>query len=108
MAEMQMQAHGEAAHTEHAHPSPRVYVKVALFLAAITAVEVAISYAGLPKFATISLLFVLSAVKFFMVASFFMHLRFDSRVFTMMFVGGLTLAFIVFIAVLAIQRVLFV
>jgi cytochrome c oxidase subunit 4 len=32
------------------------------------------------------------AVKFFIVASFFMHLRFDNKIFTWMFYSGLLLA----------------
>ena len=38
------------------------------------------------------ILIVLSALKFALVAMFFMHLKFDNRLFTSLFVGGLILA----------------
>ncbi len=44
------------------------------------------------------------AIKFFVVVSFFMHLRFDNRVFTWMFYSGLFLALAVYIAALATFR----
>ncbi len=69
------------------------YIKIALFLAAITAVEVVFSYtqdslgaAFLPG------LLILMAVKFFMVLLYFMHLKFDSKLFSLMFYIGMTLA----------------
>lgn len=93
---------------EHAHPGPRKYVGVAVILAAFTAFEVILSYAGLPDGLTIALMIGVAIIKFAMVAMWFMHLRFDNRLFTIMFAGGLALALIVFIAVLTIQRTLFV
>lgn len=99
------------AHQEHAHPGPRRYVQIAAILATLTALEVELSY--LPKQVDISSgviippLVILAVIKFALVAMFFMHLRFDSKVFTFMFVGGIALAMTVFIVVLSIQRVLF-
>jgi cytochrome c oxidase subunit IV len=40
-------------------------------------------------------------VKFAMVAGWFMHLRFDSNLFTRMFVSGIVLAVTVYVAALA-------
>ena len=40
------------------------------------------------------------AVKFFIVASFFMHLRFDNRVFTWLFYTGVVLAVVVYVIAL--------
>jgi cytochrome c oxidase subunit 4 len=69
------------------------YIKIAIFLAVITAVEVVFSYtqdqlgaAFLPG------LLILMAVKFFMVLLYFMHLKFDSKLFSLMFYIGLVLA----------------
>lgn len=100
---------------EHAHPGPRTYVYVALWLAGFTAVEVFLSY--IPSIfnvdvndvrgAIIAGLVVLMIAKFSGVVLWFMHLRFDPAMFSVMFVGGLALAVVVFTAVLAIQRVLF-
>ncbi len=39
-----------------------------------------------------------------LVAAFFMHLKFDSKVFTTFFAGGLVMAIAAFIAVLAMFR----
>jgi cytochrome c oxidase subunit 4 len=75
-------------------------MKIALVLAAITAVEVAIYYVksdlGL-GFAPI--LITMAAVKFFLVGAFFMHLRFDNRVLRRFFVTGIVLAIIIYVIV---------
>ena len=47
------------------------------------------------------ILLTLSAIKFAMVAMFFMHLKFDNRLFSSFFVGGLLLAGGLLIALLA-------
>ena len=80
------------------------YVKIAIALAIVTAIEVALSYtqdqlgaAFLPG------LLILMAVKFFMVLLYFMHLKFDSKLFSLMFYIGLVLAvgcYAVFLATL--------
>jgi cytochrome c oxidase subunit 4 len=46
-------------------------------------------------------LLVMMVVKFAMVAGWFMHLRFDSNLFTRLFVSGIVLAVVVYIAMLA-------
>ncbi|MGI8661872.1 MAG: cytochrome C oxidase subunit IV family protein [Acidimicrobiales bacterium] len=80
----------------HVHPSDLQYVYIALFLAAITAVEVVLYYVKLDFLIGALLLGVLGVVKFATVAMFFMHLRFDSRIFRWFFCGGLALALIVY------------
>ncbi len=96
---------------EHAHPGPRRYVQVALILSVLTGIEVELSY--LPRqtdinSAVIILPLIIAAItKFTMIGMFFMHLRFDNRLFTVMFCGGLALALAAFTAVLTIQRVFF-
>jgi len=83
----------ETAHViEHAHPGSGTYIRVAIALAIITSIEVAIFYIHLNHLLFISLLLVLSAVKFAMVAAMFMHLKFDPPLFTFFFGGGLALA----------------
>jgi cytochrome c oxidase subunit 4 len=86
--------HGALA--EHAHPGPRQYVGVAAVLAIITAAEVAIYYVSIPHTALVATLLIMSAMKFFLVAMWFMHLRFDSKIFRRLFVAGIVLATIVF------------
>ena len=86
---------------EHgAHPTDAKYIIIALILAAVTAVEVAISYTSSLGDAANALLLILAAVKFSMVAMFFMHLRFDNRVLRRLFVTGIILAGFVFLVVL--------
>ena len=50
-------------------------------------------------------LLLLMAVKFFTVAYVFMHLKFDKRVLTVIFYSGLSLAVVVYVAVLTILNV---
>jgi len=100
-------AHGADLHGEdpvaHEHPGELTYIKVAMFLAAITVIEVAIYYIEWfhDSGALVPSLLVLSAIKFFMVVSFFMHLKFDHRFLTYAFVGGLILGAAVILAFIA-------
>ena len=90
-------AHGQ----EHAHPTPGTYAKVAAILCIVTAVEVWVFYVDTLKFALVPILVVLSAVKFSLVAMFYMHLKFDHPVYTRLLGAGILLAFAVFLALLA-------
>ena len=87
-------------HGEHEHPPDRVYVYIALILAALTAVEIALYYVEVGA-AEIPALLTLMVLKFVIVALFFMHLKFDSKVATRMFLIGLVLALGVYVATLA-------
>ena len=76
-------------------------MKLAILLAAVTAVEVLLSYIKddiggvfLPA------LLILMAFKFMAVVLYFMHLKFDNRLFSIMFYLGLGLAIAVYIAAL--------
>ena len=84
----------------HGHPSELQYVKVALVLALITAAEVAIYYVKSLKSVLVPSLLIFSLVKFTLVALWFMHLRFDSRIFRRLFVTGIILAIAVYLVVL--------
>lgn len=85
----------------HAGPAPAEYVQIGVVLAAITAIEVAVYYINALSAALVPVLIVLSAAKFILVVLWFMHLRFDNRLFSTLFTGGLVLAFAVFIVLLA-------
>lgn len=93
------------AHQEHGL-SDKGYVRIAVILAAITAVEVAWSYlpwgdaTGLKAFVEVGGLLVMMAIKFVIVAGYFMHLKFDSKVLTRVFYAGLALAVGVYVATL--------
>ena len=84
----------------HQGYSDMQYVVVALILAVITAVDVAISYIDIGPF-FLPLLLILMAVKFIVVIRLFMHLKFDSKLFSWMFFAGLFLAVGVYVAMLA-------
>lgn len=87
-----MAAHSPEHAGEHAHPGPRQYVIIGIILAVITAVEVATFYVPAFRPILIPFLLTLATIKFAMVAMFFMHLKFDGRLFTWLFVAGLLLA----------------
>ena len=89
----------ETAELGH-HPGPRQYVVIAIVLAVITAAEVAVYYIESVDQLLVPVLIVFAFVKFFLVVSWFMHLRFDSRLFLRLFVTGLVLAGVVFAVVL--------
>jgi cytochrome c oxidase subunit IV len=103
-------AHGSDAHLqtagahpgEHAHPTWSTYWKVATVLTLITAVEVWIYY--VPKFVASKLflptLLILSAAKFAIVVMFYMHLKYDHKLFRALFTGPLIIAMITIISLL--------
>ena len=72
--------------------------------AVVTAIEVGLFYVDLAKGLMITLLIALSVVKFALVAMFFMHLKFDHRLFTGLFGGGIVVAIVAFSVVLACFR----
>jgi len=78
------------AHAEHA--SIGTYVKVAVILTVVTALEFSVIYIRALTPILVPLLLVLSAGKFALVVLFFMHLRYDSRALTILFAGPLLLA----------------
>ena len=92
-----------AVHT--GHPTPLTYFKVAMALVAITAVEVGIFYIEALGKGIIPVLAVLSSAKFALVAMFYMHLRYDHRLFIGLFVGGLALAMAVVLALLGLFKI---
>ena len=99
-------AHEETVHgAGHAHPSDLDYVKVAIFLAFITGAEIAMSYIDVATEIYIPVLLVMMAVKFSVVVLWFMHLRFDNRLFRRMFVAGLVLAVLVYLAAMTTMQV---
>jgi cytochrome c oxidase subunit 4 len=86
-------AHGHDAHGDGhgAHASVGFYWTIGFILAALTGLEVAAYYMELGS-VEVPLLLILSAAKFILVVGFFMHLKFDSRIFTGVFVAGLAVA----------------
>ncbi len=100
--------HADEAHADtHAdspdHPTERKYWVIAGILAVITGIEVALSYIDLGD-AVAPLLLLGMAMKFFIVAAYFMHLKFDSRVTRRLFLSGLLLALSCYIALFMMFR----
>ena len=86
---------------EEHYPDEWQYIKVALLLFAITMGEVGIYYVSGARQAVTTLMLVMMAVKFSLVALCFMHLRFDSKLFRRLFVTGIILAIAVYLIALS-------
>lgn len=84
---------------EHGHASDGLYVVIFAILFALTALEVSTYYVDFGPL-LLPTLMVLMVVKFTIVVMFFMHLKFDHRLFTWVFVSGLALAVAVYVAML--------
>ncbi|MGH7392369.1 MAG: cytochrome C oxidase subunit IV family protein [Candidatus Rokuibacteriota bacterium] len=78
--------------SEPGHANVGTYVKVAAILAIITALEFGVIYIRRLTPILVPLLLVMSAAKFALVALFFMHLRYDGRALSALFVGPLAVA----------------
>ena len=110
---MALEERQEAAPAEHeasaahgaGHPSPKEYVRIGVILAALTALEIAASYAGVSGGILIPTLFILAVVKFALVVMWFMHLKFDDRRYARFFVMGLSGAAVLYLVVLISFRV---
>jgi caa(3)-type oxidase subunit IV len=108
-----MTAHAPAPEHAPDHPTPGTYAKIGLVLFVLTALEVGLyeftfgESAGTmgqqlrPFF--IPLLLLLSAVKFALVAMYYMHLKNDSKLFSGVFVFPLIIAIVVILALIILQ-----
>lgn len=96
------QAHAPHGEVEHAHPTWSTYWKVALILLIITIAEVWAYY--IPSFvasrAFVPTLLIMSAAKFVIVVMFYMHLKYDHRLFRVLFTGPLLIAALTLLALL--------
>jgi cytochrome c oxidase subunit 4 len=93
-----MSAHEMTHAGESSHPQSREYVILAVILSVITAVEVFVWYREEIKVILMPVLLTLSAVKFALVVMFYMHLKFDHRLFTGFFLFGLVAAMFMVVA----------
>jgi len=100
-------AHDAAlAHHEgdHDHPGEGFYIKVAIALTIITVVEVVIYYLEGFRDFLVPALIILSCIKFAAVVGYFMHLKFDNKLFAWMFSAGLAISLAVMIAMVVIMH----
>ena len=81
------------------------FITLALWLAAITGVEIVLIFLPVPMALILTVLCLLSAVKFFAVIMWFMHLIYDHRLLFWLFVTALALAFATFTALLSLFAV---
>ena len=87
--------------SEHHGPSTSTYLYVAFVLVLITAFEVWIYYSPIAKMSIfVPLLLVLSALKFFTVVAFYMHLKYDHPIFRRLFGGPFLIAMMTITALL--------
>ena len=69
-----------------------IFVQIAMLLAVITGLELVTVYLPFMKWLLVGVLVVLSTVKFMFVIFYFMHLRWDKALCTILFFIGLVLA----------------
>lgn len=96
-------AAAQAGHAEgHEHPTWSTYKWVALILVVITIIEVWVYY--IPQFVASRLfvpsLLIMSAAKFVIVVMFYMHLKYDHKLFRALFTGPLIIAMLTIISLL--------
>jgi cytochrome c oxidase subunit 4 len=85
-----------AVETERYHH----FITLALWLAAITGVEIVLIFLPVAPVIILTVLSLLSAIKFFAVILWFMHLIYDARLLFWLFFAGLALAFATFAAMI--------
>jgi cytochrome c oxidase subunit IV len=95
--------HAHAPDSEdQVHVDWRTYRWVALILFAMTVVEVWVYY--IPAFVATPLfvptILILMALKFAIVVLFYMHLKYDNKLFSALFTGPLTIAALILISLL--------
>ena len=89
--------HVEVAGAHSNHPTPRQYVLIAVVLVVVTSIEIATSYINTGHTNLIIVaLFLMAALKFFLVAAWYMHMKVDQPFFRRIFVVGMIGAGIVY------------
>ena len=92
--------HADADEHHADHASDTLYIQIALGLAVLTGMEVAWPYIVDDGPILMWPLLIVMAIKFVIIAAFFMHLKFDSKILTRVFYSGLLLAVGVYVAAL--------
>jgi len=96
-----MNTQGHAPAAAHEGASVATYVRVAVILTAVTALEVGVIYIRFLTPIIVPLLLTMAIAKFVLVVMFFMHLRYDPRSLTGLFVGPLIMATLLALALIA-------
>ena len=95
-----VEAAGVEAEAHSEHPTPLLYFKVAMTLVVLTILEVVLFLVDALSYGIIPVIAVLSIAKFVLVGMFYMHLRYDHKLFYTLFATGLILAIGVVFAVI--------
>ncbi len=97
----------DPGHDEH-HPSDKNYWVVGAILGIITLAEVSTYFIADPPYdhelapLLIGSLIIMMVLKFAIIGAYFMHLKFDNKLFRNLFVTGLVLAVSVYLVVMAV------
>ena len=103
---MANETHVAAEHHEGGHGTIKQYLLVFAILAIITGAEVAIFYVEALSAILVPALIIMSLGKFILVVLYYMHLKFDSKIFARVFYGPLLLAVLVVVGLLIIFGIL--
>lgn len=99
----------EIMHDQHSHPvhGTRTYWIIGVILFVITALEIAAYYIEESLGSLmVPVILLLSALKFWLVVWFYMHLKYDSRIFTGIFLFPMALATLVIVSLIMLYHVL--
>jgi cytochrome c oxidase subunit IV len=95
---------------EQVHPTDRTYLRVGTMLFILTAIEVALYFvedaltSDWSLYLLVAALIFLSSIKFVLVVMYYMHLKWDDRLFTWFFVAGMFVAAAIVLAMMAMYR----
>lgn len=89
---------------ETAHVKPWTYIGVFVILGIVTFVEVLVSQMGLPPAALLIALLAMMTAKALLVAMFYMHLKYDTKTYSLSLVLPLFMAILLAIVVIIASR----
>lgn len=98
---------GESARPkEKAHPGPKEYILIGVILCILTAAEVAVYFVEALAPVLFHILVVLSTVKFILVVMYYMHLKFDNKLFTGVFMVPFSIAIFMVVSLVFLFRII--
>jgi cytochrome c oxidase subunit IV len=101
----------EIQHDQHTHPGPKQYVIIGVILCLATVIEYVLylmedKWHTLPAGPAALLISLVSAFKFVVVVAYYMHLKFDSKIFTGVFIFPALLGSLVIGGLYVLQQIL--
>ena len=84
--------HFVAGEHESGHPGPMLYAIVAVALVILTLMELTVYYVSFLQPLLVPILILLAIAKFLLVGGFYMHLYYDQKIFSILFIFPLILA----------------